>query len=236
MSVESAAFCADFGNARSGGASKLSSPVAEPAALQGPGQAVLAAGSSACLLRHVFCAVSSAPCLLRRHHQPGRHGKAGLAAERPLGASHAVADRREGAFVRAGRADVFAMPGRVTVEGRHRIAVRDQPGDSLVPYHATGFGEDVESDVCCNQPPGLPDVMQMAVTLTSRDFGIAFSTSVVLGARQPCLRVAAKTLRSAVRTPRVSAPMARSGYCCRPSDRRGGEGAAGQPAPAAHDP
>ncbi len=128
------------------------------------------------------------------------------------------------------------MPGRVTVEGRHRIPVLDQPGDGLVAFHATGFGEDVESDVCCNLPLGLPDGMQMAEALTWRDFGIAFSTFMVMGTGQPGPRVAAKTLGSAVRNPKVSAPMAGSGYCFRPADRRGSEGAAGQPAPFAHDP
>jgi hypothetical protein len=53
------------------------------------------------------------------------------------------------------------MPGRVTVEGRHRIPVLDQPGDGLVAFHATAFGEDVESDVCFSLPLGLPDGMQM---------------------------------------------------------------------------
>ena len=125
------------------------------------------------------------------------------------------------------------MPGRLTVEGRHRIPVLDQPGDGLVAFHATAFSEDVESDVCCNLPLGLPDGMQMAEALTWRGFGIAFSTFMVIGTGQPGPRVAAKTLRSAVRNPKVSASMAGCGYCFRPADRRG---AARQPAPPAHDP
>ena len=59
-----------------------------------------------------------APLLLRRHHQPERHGEAGLAAEAALGALCPMSDGGERAPDRIGRAHVFPMFRGVVVEGQ----------------------------------------------------------------------------------------------------------------------
>ena len=78
--------CAEVGDALSDGSLKLAEPVAELNPLDDLGQSVLA--------------VEFAPLLLRRHHQPERHGQPGLAAEASLGAFCAVPDGRKGALDR----------------------------------------------------------------------------------------------------------------------------------------
>lgn len=53
----------------------------------------------------------------------------------------------------------------IVIEGQQRIAVLDQLGDRLVPFHPMGFDEEVEGDVGFGLFLGLPDVVQMAFGL-----------------------------------------------------------------------
>ena len=56
--------------------------------------------------------------------------------------------------------DVLPVFRRVVVEGQQRIPVLDQFGDRLVPFHAIGFDEEVESGVRLGFCLSLPDVVQ----------------------------------------------------------------------------
>ncbi len=56
----------------------------------------------------------------------------------------------------------------------------------------------------------------MAFGLAWMDFGIAFSTFIVLWTQQRCSRVDANTSRSAVQNPEAPSPIASLGSCFRP--------------------
>ena len=54
---------------------------------------------------------------------------------------------------------------RIVVEGQQRLAVLDQLGDRLVPFHTVCFDEEIKGDVGFGFGLGLPDVMEVAFCL-----------------------------------------------------------------------
>ena len=107
-------------------------------------------------LGQAVAAIEFTPFCLGGHHEPERHGEAGLAAQAALGALRSMSDGGECALDRVGRANVFPMFRGVVVEAQECVPVFDQFGDRLVPFHAVGLDEKIEGDIGVGLRVGLP--------------------------------------------------------------------------------
>jgi hypothetical protein len=123
----------------------------------------------------------------------------------------------EGAFDRVRRSDVLPVFGGEVVEGEQLGAILDQLGHRLVVFHAVGLDEEIEGGFGVSLVSACQMSCRWPLALGWMDFGMAFSTLLVLCTQHRCSRVVPNTSRSAAQKPRAPSPMASSGGLGQPT-------------------
>ena len=88
-----------------------------------------------------------------------------LFERQPFDRDRSMADGREGALDRVGRAQVLPVLGGEVVEGEQHVAILRQAFDRLVVLRAVDFHESIEGGLGVLPGLGHPDVLQCPLGL-----------------------------------------------------------------------